>query len=79
MYGFKGELDQKFGKAEAKSVYSVCKKLFSALPLAARIGGATLVVHGGLFRKPTPAPTGKVQLLPYSWRNLERQIPPVLP
>lgn len=54
MYGFKGELDQKFSKEQVKPVYAVCKKLFAALPLAACIGKATLILHGGLFRKPTP-------------------------
>lgn len=32
-------------------VYAACKRLFSSLPLAARIAEATLVLHGGLFRR----------------------------
>lgn len=32
-------------------MYAACKRLFSSLPLAARIGEATLVLHGGLFRR----------------------------
>eukprot|EP00884_Botryococcus_braunii_P002415 jgi/Botrbrau1/12174/Bobra.0186s0082.1 len=31
--------------------YKLCKKVFAALPLAALVAGATLVLHGGLFRK----------------------------
>ena len=30
-----------------QDVYKVCKKVFAALPLAAVIGGQTLVLHGG--------------------------------
>ena len=30
----------------------MCKQLFAALPLAAVVGGAALVLHGGLFRRP---------------------------
>lgn len=33
-------------------MYKACKQMFAALPLAAVIGGAALVVHGGLFRRP---------------------------
>ena len=56
MYGFKGELELKYAaKADVKAVYSLCKKVFALLPLAARIGSATLVLHGGLFRKPQAA------------------------
>lgn len=32
-------------------MYAACKRLFSSLPLAARIAEATLVLHGGLFRR----------------------------
>ncbi len=35
-------------------MYASCKRVFSMLPLAARIAGNTLVLHGGLFRKPPP-------------------------
>ena len=37
---------------QAQSVYKMCKQLFAALPLAAVVGGAALVLHGGLFRRP---------------------------
>ncbi len=60
MYGFKGELDQKYGKAEAQAIYKSCKRLFALLPLAAVINRATLVMHGGLFRKPTVAVPSRV-------------------
>ena len=57
MYGFKGEITAKYGKKEWRPVFAACKKLFAALPLAARIASHTLVLHGGLFR-PVP-PRGK--------------------
>ena len=39
MYGFKGELELKYAaKEDVKAVYSLCKKVFALLPLAARIG-----------------------------------------
>ncbi len=34
----------------------MCKQLFSVLPLAAVVSGATLVLHGGLFRRPPSRP-----------------------
>ena len=37
---------------QAQSVYKMCKQLFAALPLAAVVGKAALVLHGGLFRRP---------------------------
>lgn len=37
---------------QAQQVYKQCKQMFAALPLAAVVGGAALVVHGGLFRRP---------------------------
>lgn len=51
MYGFKGELEAKYGKGAWKPVFTACKKLFAALPLAAHINRRTLVLHGGLFRR----------------------------
>lgn len=50
MYGFKGELMAKYGKKDWRPVFNACKRLFASLPLAARIGSSTLVLHGGLFR-----------------------------
>ena len=39
---------------QAQQVYKMCKQVFAALPLAAVVGGAALVLHGGLFRRPAP-------------------------
>ena len=33
--------------AALQALFRVCKKMFAALPLAAVIGGNTLIVHGG--------------------------------
>ncbi|KAK9810288.1 hypothetical protein WJX72_008052 [[Myrmecia] bisecta] len=55
LYGFRAELEAKYGKKHYKGVYSSCLKAFAALPLAALIAQATLVLHGGLFRKPASA------------------------
>lgn len=51
MYGFKQELEAKYGKSAGKTVFSACKQLFKNLPLAALVNNRTLVLHGGLFRK----------------------------
>ena len=62
MYGFLAEVQAKYpGKGEARELYRACKRVFAALPLAAVVQGVTLVVHGGLFRKPPPPlpPGGK--------------------
>ncbi|GAX74026.1 hypothetical protein CEUSTIGMA_g1476.t1 [Chlamydomonas eustigma] len=61
---------------DAKAVYTACKKLFSVLPLAAVIQKKTLVLHGGLFRKPAPVrKTGhkrlRVRLVPNCHQPLE--------
>lgn len=61
MYGFKGEIDKKYGRPEGQAIYKSCKRLFAALPLAACINRATLVLHGGLFRKATPAAPSRVR------------------
>ncbi|EFN58373.1 hypothetical protein CHLNCDRAFT_20762 [Chlorella variabilis] len=58
-YGFKGELVAKYGKSHWRPVYAACKRLFSSLPLAAKIGQQTLVVHGGLFRRQPQRGVGK--------------------
>ncbi|MEW5312630.1 MAG: hypothetical protein WDW38_004250 [Sanguina aurantia] len=58
-YGFMAELNAKYGR-NAKELYSACKRLFSQLPISALIQGNTLILHGGLFRHPTPpAPRNK--------------------
>ena len=61
LYGFKGELEAKYGKSGWKSVFAACKKLFAALPLAAVVNKQTLVLHGGLFRKQPTRSTGKAK------------------
>ena len=63
MYGFKVELDRKFGNQDAKLVYQTCKRVFSHLPLAAIISDSALVVHGGLFRKPAQLASTKVSFI----------------
>ncbi|DBA68202.1 TPA: hypothetical protein ACH3X2_013819 [Trebouxia sp. C0005] len=52
MYGFRTEVLSKYGPKNFKDVFKICKKVFAALPLAAVVGGQTLILHGGLFRKP---------------------------
>lgn len=58
-YGFLGEMEAKLGPKAAKRLFVCCKRLFSSLPLGLTVNGATLVVHGGLFRKPPKAVKGK--------------------
>lgn len=53
-YGFQGEVRAKYVGSGATAIYAGCKKLFAALPLAALVGGVTLVLHGGLFRHVPP-------------------------
>ncbi|EFJ50937.1 hypothetical protein VOLCADRAFT_103728 [Volvox carteri f. nagariensis] len=50
-YGYSQEVRAKYDK-QSKEVYSASKKLFSVMPLAALVQRNTLVMHGGLFRKP---------------------------
>ncbi len=45
-YGFKQELAAKWGK-DAGGIYTLCKKVFSLLPLAALVQQKTLIMHGG--------------------------------
>ena len=51
MYGFKQEVEAKYGKTVGKTIFNACKQLFKNLPLAALVNDQTLVLHGGLFRK----------------------------
>ncbi|CAG9464490.1 unnamed protein product [Pedinophyceae sp. YPF-701] len=51
IYGFLGELTAKYPH-HTQRIYGECRRLFAALPLAALVAGRTLVLHGGLFRKP---------------------------
>lgn len=59
LYGFKGELEAKYGKSGWKNVFAACKRLFAVLPLSALVNKNTLVLHGGLFRKQPSRATGK--------------------
>lgn len=70
--GFRNEVLAKYGPKDGKvgtghcthgmhgwytqAVYQACKRVFSHLPLAALVAGRTLVLHGGLFRKPRKGP-----------------------
>jgi serine/threonine-protein phosphatase 5 len=56
-YGFANELQAKFTAGKGRELHSRALRLFSVMPLAARLG-KTLVLHGGLFRHP-PMPQGK--------------------
>lgn len=59
LYGFWQELQKKYGVVKGKTVFKQCKRLFASLPLAACIAKKTLVLHGGLFRKPAALKRGK--------------------
>lgn len=70
-YGFHGEVKAKY-PGHHKKVYAACKKIFARLPLAATVGGNTLVLHGGLFRK-EPAPRA-VKRRKLGYRVLRRRV-----
>eukprot|EP00803_Ostreobium_quekettii_P007746 evm.model.scf_1668.1 EVM.evm.TU.scf_1668.1 scf_1668:79-3299(+) len=53
IYGFRSEIGAKY-KQDGRDLYKAFKSVFAVLPLGAVIQGATLVVHGGLFRKRAP-------------------------
>lgn len=57
VYGFQRELEHKYpsqGRKKAATLLRKFSTFFSSLPVAAVIGGKTLVVHGGLWRRPNP-------------------------
>ncbi len=54
------------------AVYRAAKRAFAALPLAARVARAALVLHGGLFRQPPDARGG-------AHRRKRRRLPPDAP
>jgi len=58
-YGFRAELEGKYGRNDSRHVYRACQRLFASLPLAALIAEKTLVLHGGVFRKPRNPGKGK--------------------
>jgi serine/threonine-protein phosphatase 5 len=49
-YGFERELSVKYGKTAGRRLYPMFLELCAALPLACKVGDATLILHGGLFR-----------------------------
>lgn len=75
-YGFLGELKAKYPDHH-KEIYTACKKVFAALPLAALVADKTLVLHGGLFRKPVIR-GAKRRKLAFSRPIRKRQAPLVL-
>lgn len=54
------------------AVYRAAKRAFAALPLAARVARSTLVLHGGLFRRP-PESRGGLH------RRKRKRLPPNAP
>ena len=52
VYGYKRELLVKYGNKDGRALYRMFLKVAQELPLAARVGAKTLVLHGGLFRAP---------------------------
>ncbi|KAG2485825.1 hypothetical protein HYH03_015408 [Edaphochlamys debaryana] len=50
-YGYSQEVRAKYDK-QSKFVYAASKKLFSVMPLAALVQNSTIIMHGGLFRRP---------------------------
>ncbi|KAK9909268.1 hypothetical protein WJX75_009817 [Coccomyxa subellipsoidea] len=76
LYGFRTEVLRKYGQ-EGQRVYKMCKQLFAVLPLAAVVSGATLVLHGGLFRQPITRqvrPTAPPHLLKKRKRNVPNRL-----
>ncbi len=57
----------------------MCKQLFAVLPLAAVVSGVTLVLHGGLFRRPVTRqvrPAGLPHLPKKRKRNVPNRLTP---
>ncbi len=52
----------------------MCKQAFAVLPLAAVVSGATLVLHGGLFRRPLNRPTRPANA-PHLPKKRKRNVP----
>ncbi|EIE25508.1 Metallo-dependent phosphatase [Coccomyxa subellipsoidea C-169] len=78
LYGFRTEVLRKYGQ-EGQRVYRMCKQLFAVLPLAAVVSGATLVLHGGLFRRPVTRqvrPAGLPHLPKKRKRNVPNRLTP---
>jgi len=47
-YGFRAECLRRLGDADGARLWEMCNSLFDHLPLAARVEGKILVLHGGL-------------------------------
>jgi serine/threonine-protein phosphatase 5 len=76
-YGYKNELKAKYGKSKWQSVYTACKRLFAVIPLAALIQQKTLVLHGGLFRRPIQRRPAPAALLPAAASGKRKRTVPV--
>lgn len=71
VYGYKRELQVKYGKAAGNALWRKFMRVGAALPLAAQIGAKTLVLHGGLFRgRPRPKNKGAKKKLGAKFKRL---------
>ena len=59
VYGYKKELEVKYGKKDGRALWRLFMRVASELPLAALVADKTLVVHGGLWRSKRKAKGGK--------------------
>ena len=50
VYGYKKELEVKYGTKEGRALWRLFMRVASELPLAAQVASKTLVLHGGLWR-----------------------------
>lgn len=62
VYGYKKELEVKYGKKDGRALWRLFMRVASELPLAALVADKTLVVHGGLWRSKRKAKGGKKAL-----------------
>ena len=64
VYGYKKELEVKYGTKEGRALWRLFMRVASELPLAAQVASKTLVLHGGLWRskKKAKGKKGAVQV-----------------